>query len=457
MKISESRRKQILAIIGLVYGVIVVLTHQDYGINLDEPLHVIYGRSVVDWYLSGFPSRDIFSYTNLWLYGGLYDTISHLLTRLSPCDVFHTRHLLNAATGFGGVIGVYYLAQRLGSSSRAGLIAAVRLLLVPRYYGHAMFNHKDIPFAVGYVWSVFLNLKSMDAFPKVDWKTAVLTGIAIGATAGIRVAGAILGVYYLFAIVVFARPFAKEFDWWSAARSILVTGIVAYTLMIVCWPWVHANPITRPFRALTTISDFPFSITTLFEGSLYDSADVPWYYAPKWLLIGLPEYFLIGVLLAVGSLLRNPWATHHRKTEFVAFTALFPILYVVITDAPLYNGLRHILFVIPPLCVLSAVAVDKLLDRPGVFSRALPGLIAASALLTVVDTIRLHPNQYVYFNRLFGGGLASAASRYDTDYFANSHRMGAKWVDTQTKSRHPGTSIHLPVWEVTSEHLYVPR
>ena len=354
MKVSESQGKRILAVFGIFYGLIVALTHQDYGINLDEPLHVEYGKSVVNWYLSGFSERDIFSYTNLWLYGGLYDTINYLVTSLSPYDLYHTRHLLSATTGFVGVIGVFYLTQHISSSARAGLIAAGMLLLIPRYYGHAMFNHKDIPFAVGYVWSLYLILKSLDEFPKVSGRTAVLTGVAVGATVGIRIAGVILALYYLLAVVSFARPFRRNFDWQSAVRSVLVSGTVAYALMIVCWPWVHANPITRPLRALMMIADFPFSITTLFEGQVYDSANIPWYYAPKWLLIAVPEFLLMGVALALGpvviSLIQRRPGTRHRLTVYVAFAALFPVLYVVLSGAPLYNGLRHTLFVIPPLC-----------------------------------------------------------------------------------------------------------
>jgi tetratricopeptide (TPR) repeat protein len=456
MKRSDSRHTLTLALIGIVYGLIVILTHRDYGINLDEPLHVIYGKSVVDWYLSGFTDRDVFWYTNLWLYGGLYDTISHLLTGLIPYDIYHTRHLLNAATGFTGVTGVYYLARHIGPSPRAGLIAAAMLLLIPRYYGHAMFNHKDIPFAAGYVWSVYLILKSMDAFPNVHWKTALLTGTVIGATVGIRIAGAILVLYYVVAFLMFASPWSKNspspFNWRSARRSTTIVGGVAYLVMIVCWPWVHLNPFARPFKALTMISDFPFSITTRFEGQVYDSADIPWHYAPKWLLISLPEFLLIGVslslVLLVLSVFRGNITRRHLQTLFVAGVALFPVLYVVVTGAPLYNGMRHLLFVVPPLCVLSAVAVDSLLDGKDTRSRVVTGLIAASALLTLTDMVRLHPNQYVYFNRLFAGGLSSAASRYDTDYYTNSHRLGANWVSHQAEGK-TDVTIHASTSEIT--------
>jgi hypothetical protein len=47
---------------------------------------------------------------------------------------------------------------------------------------------------------------------------------------------------------------------------------------------------------------------------------------------------------------------------------------------------------------------------------------------TVFDMIELHPYQYVYFNRLFAGGLESAAERFETDYWGSSYKEGAEWV-----------------------------
>ena len=67
-----------------VYGVVIVFTYQDYGINPDELGHMTYGRSVVHWYLSGFQERRIFSGTNTWLYGGFFDTVTYLVMQASP-------------------------------------------------------------------------------------------------------------------------------------------------------------------------------------------------------------------------------------------------------------------------------------------------------------------------------------------------------------------------------------
>lgn len=59
-----------------------------------------------------------------------------------------------------------------------------------------------------------------------------------------------------------------------------------------------------------------------------------------------------------------------------------------------------------------------------------PGMTVLVGCLAAVgaDMVRLHPYQYAYFNRLIGGGLASAVGRYEIDYWSTSYKEGVEWV-----------------------------
>jgi hypothetical protein len=54
------------------------------------------------------------------------------------------------------------------------------------------------------------------------------------------------------------------------------------------------------------------------------------------------------------------------------------------------------------------------------------------------DMVRLHPYQSVFFNRLFGGGLAGAAEKYETDYWGASYKEGIEALVKHYRPR--GTS-----------------
>jgi hypothetical protein len=42
--------------------------------------------------------------------------------------------------------------------------------------------------------------------------------------------------------------------------------------------------------------------------------------------------------------------------------------------------------------------------------------------------VRLHPYQYVYFNRIVAGGLRGAAGKYETDYWGASLKEATEWT-----------------------------
>ena len=123
-----------------------LLTFRDYAISNDEGVQQRYGELIIEYYRSGFVARDLFSFQNLYLYGGLFDIVAVALAKIVPLLPFELRHILCAMTGIGGIAAAAATA-RLIAGPRAGLMAAAALAVCGPWYG-AMFNHtKDIPFA----------------------------------------------------------------------------------------------------------------------------------------------------------------------------------------------------------------------------------------------------------------------------------------------------------------------
>lgn len=424
-------KKGLVAILVLYAGVI-VWTFRDYGVTPDEGHHVAYGESVVLWYMTGFQERRIFTWADVWLYGGFYDTVVHLITRISPLDVYDTRHVCNAFVGLLGVLIAYRLGGLFGSPW-LGLLAAVFLILTPRYYGHAFNNNKDIPFAVLYLWSLFWQIKVLLRLPRVPWRWVAMTGLVTGLAMGIRVGGVLLvGYAGLFWGLWYVLHWQREGGTWGGLVKdyMLRMGlmfVIAYGVMLVFWPWAQTDPLRHPLKALTVFSRFPGGHLNFFEGVYLHSNEIPWYYAPKWLLLTLPEFIWVGLLCGVVVYRRH--LVMHLQIGLLGFAALFPLFYLVIAGTSLYNATRHFMFVVPPLVVLSGLGfygvIQVLEDRWRVW---LCGFVGVLMLLTVSDMIRLHPFQTTFFNRSIGGGLWGAASAYDTDNYNNGYKQGALWL-----------------------------
>ena len=105
-----------------------------------------------------------------------------------------------------------------------------------------------------------------------------------------------------------------------------------------------------------------------------------------------------------------------------AFALFFPPVYIVATHAVLYDNIRHVLFLIPPLAVVAGMALDRFdrLLRPARAQRAAAWAVAVAFLTYHVGVmVALHPNEYIYLNA-FVGGVPGGAERFDLDFWSNS-------------------------------------
>ena len=405
---------------------LVLWTFRDYGVSWDEAFHVRYGDGVLDYIASGFTDHEAYRYLDLYYYGAAFDLLCAVGTRLLPLALYDSRHLLNALVALVGVAGCWFLARALGGT-RTALLAAALLLLTPRWWGHGFNNPKDIPFATGYVWSMFCFVRLMPGLPRLPTRLALATGLAIGMTLAVRVGGLMLFGYLGLAMLVSVpRTWddIKSDDIKSLGLGFAKIAATAWIVMLAFWPWAQSRPLFAPFEAFHVMSDFTWRGTVLFAGSQVHAMQIPASYVSHWLIITLPEILLVGLVLTL-------WATlgEGRRYAFVLFGAIFPIVYVAIQRPVIYDGMRHVLFVVPLLCALAARALELLYERVQSWrpAAARAGLVLVTLYLAyhVSIMVRLHPNQYVYFNALVGG-LPGAYGRYETDYWGNSNREAVR-------------------------------
>ena len=250
---------------------LVLFTFGDYGVTWDESFHVRYGDGVLEYITSGFTDREAYRYLDLQYYGAAFDLMCAVGTRLSPLALYDTRHLLNAFVALVGVLGCWFLARELGGV-RTAFIAALLLMLTPRWWGHGFNNPKDIPFAVGYVWSTYGLVRLLPVLPRVPNSLALKTGLAIGMTLAIRVGGLMLfGYLGLVMLLSFPKKLADVKALSLGAAKIVATG---WLVMLAFWPWAQTRPLSAPFEAFEVMSNFTWRGTVLFAGSEIHSTQI---------------------------------------------------------------------------------------------------------------------------------------------------------------------------------------
>jgi hypothetical protein len=217
---------------------------------------------------------------------------------------------------------------------------------------------------------------------------------------------------------------------------------LAYAVMAVVWPWGVLHPL-NPYRAFLYFSQFweqPWK--ELYDGVKILIPLMPRSYLPKLYFFKLPEIF---GLLAIGGLagmlvaILRGWGTPNRRAALalIAAAAMIPVLLVVIGRPVLYNGVRHFLFVLPPLAIVAGLAAAWLFER--LLSWRPASAVAASLVfvaaisLTVSGMVRIHPYQYALFNQ-FAGGVRGASDRFMLDYWGLGFKEASETLVEKIKA-----------------------
>jgi hypothetical protein len=420
-------------------ALVAAATFRDYGLGWDDYTHAEYGDLLVSFYASGFTDKRALSFVNLYMYGGGFDLLAALIAKVLPFTVFETRRLLGAAVGLVGLIVVWRTTRRVGGSV-AGLIALALLVSCPLFVGHQFINAKDGPFAVAMAILLLGLVRAFDQYPSPCAATVALTGAGFGLAIGSRVMGGFGVLSALGALALLFSIDARQDGLRSAAAKLgrfalaMLPGIILTLVAIaLIWPWVVSAPLNL-FHAIDYFSRFfeePWQ--ELFGGTLIRVTDMPRSYVPILLALQLPELFLLlGFGGAIGALVAaaRPDVARNRRAvlALIALAALLPLVVTVLLRPAMYNGIRHFVFVLPPLAVLGGLAGAWLFERArrrAAVAALAVGLFALGVASPGIEMVRLHPYEYTHFNRL-AGGVAAARERYMLDYWALSFKQAAQ-------------------------------
>jgi 4-amino-4-deoxy-L-arabinose transferase-like glycosyltransferase len=439
MRSADTMADRIAMAVLAAVAIAAFFTFRDYGLGWDDYTHSQYGDLLLKLYGSGFADRRALSFVNLYMYGGGFDMAATLAAKVLPFDLFETRRLIGAAVGLLGLYATWRLGRRLGGP-RAGLCALVLLAACPLFYGHMFMNAKDAPFATAMVVLLLGVVRAFDAYPNPSRRTMALVGVGLGAAFGSRVLAVVAPPYLAAGLLLIVAEETFTLGLRTAAARlgrfvwVLLPALpLAYLIMGLLWPWSILAPL-NPMRAAEYFDKFfekPWK--ELYEGVLISVTDMPATYLPHLFALKLPELMLaLGLAGMIGALVaatrRTIPLSKRAGLLVVVLAAIFPIALAMITRPALYNGLRHFIFLTPPIAVLGGLAAAWIIERAQAYGRvanaALAAVFFAGIALPVSEMVRLHPYQYTYFNTI-AGGVRGAHDNYMLDYWGLAFKQAA--------------------------------
>ena len=423
------------------------------SISGDEDKHVFQAKSVYNYFATG--GKDKSYMKDIWgpfyAYPISFDVAMHILTQVFKIDhIYEFRHVFNSWMGWLAILFAGLLAMRI-ASWRAGIVAMLFLFLTPSFLGHSYNNPKDIPFAFGYIFSLYYIFQMVKEFPRFRNRTIILMALSIGIALNVRSGGLLLiaylgffvGLAYLFSMKI-KQMFSAEGIRLAKKTLLILLGIIVsgYILGIMFWPYALEHPIRGPLDALSIMTNFTVSLRQIFEGKFIWSDHVPWYYSLKYILITVPLVVFLGLFFFFMLLPRLASKGNRLWMFMIFFTFAFPVFWVIYQKSNVYGGWRHLLFAYTMLVVASAVGTEAFLR---LFSKKSLRLVAAVPFVALsvspaLHIIRNHPDEYIYYNELIGG-VDKAYGNYETDYYYHSVRQACLWLkdkinsDPQLKNR----------------------
>jgi len=415
----------------------------DFGLTWDASAHMEYGQRILKYYLSGFSDLSSVEMGNIRDKGPLFalsSTLSHWVFGLDPSRFWNFFISLFAILTLPALAGL----GKLFGNQRVAVFSVVALLMTPRFIGHAFTNPKDIPFACTVTWSMFamMRLYRKNRFGILDLGFCALS---IGLALSMRPGGMFLFLY-LILIGTFwlcqKGTFSQIRSHWRKpyilAFQMAAVFVMAWIVMIGFWPYAHQNPIVNPVRSLLASSSFDVTYPVLFNGKPYSSDQLPRYYMVWFLLISTPlnAVFLITAGFVRGILQQfRSWRTERSLLIFgTEVWVLFPIVYFVVLTPNIYDGVRHVLFILPGLALFAGLGADFLFRfMKRYVSQTLAATITVAFLISPASSIlTMHPYQMSYFN-ILAGQPETIHTRYDTDYWLSSYKESAEWINQRQK------------------------
>ncbi|MFM7268024.1 MAG: hypothetical protein ACKOZT_05480 [Cyanobium sp.] len=354
---------------------------------------------------------------------------------------FQLSHLSAILLGLAGSALLIIAARLIGI--RLFWVPGLILLLTPRFSGDSIFNIKDVPFACFYLLyslSLLLRLRRTFSHPgPVPASQLLLSALAAGLMGSMKIV-ALLPVLISEVVLVLLRP--RRSRWIDGLHVVLDALLLSLLFTPASWlePLRFLNGAIKLFRS----HDWPGG--TWWHGEFLSRVQDPQHwstagYLLRWLPSVTPLWILLLALFGIWHLGRLAFAgarvggdapllpRHHQPDEaivlflpFLLQLLLLPVL-AVIGNANLYDGVRHILFVYPPLALLAALGLDRLCRRfsigtAGPRTRMALLVVAVMAALTLLDLLTLFPYAYVYVNEPMRFFLNPANTAFDYWGFA---------------------------------------
>ena len=308
----------------------------------------------------------------------------------------------------------------------ASKVFLVFYLLFPYLLGHGFYNPKDMPFLFLWILSTYLCLKIFIKIfidKKINYTSIFLLSLSTAFLFSIRISGILIIMQYLIILLITINLSKRSFFEFIKLYfgKILLFSLLTLFFTFIFYPILWINPYFI-VDAINQMRNIPYGVCTLTLGECMDSLDLPSTYILIWLFFKLPIICLFGLIL-FPFVERKIFLDDKLKIILGSLIiSLMSIIFLLIFfKVNLYDELRHILFIIPLILIISFSIIYFFSRKITIY------LTFISILFFSVQNINMYPYQYTWFNAF--SNFVDINKKFELDYWGVSGRNLAKKIN----------------------------
>ena len=438
------KKQKILFLFLAIFSIYCALS---IGQGWDEEHSFLQGKIAINYLLSlGKIEEDIFRRE---FYSPIYYSVKFLLIQIFPIKFqIEASHLINLIFSLSAIIGIKKISKEL-FNEKVGKIVFLTLFFYPSFFGHMALNSKDTIIAFCHVWIFFLSIqyiKKQDIKHKANsYINFIAILSALGTGINLFFLGSLIPIFlFLLIDIFFLKKFTcNTFDKRKFLFDIVKGFIIFYFLLVLFWIDTHPNIFVLPFNFFLewVVGDFwrgyPY---ILLNGNYFLYGEIPKSYLLINLIYRSPEYFLLSFVIFIpiflnsSSFYKKKFFLFNYKLLLVASMIIFPFLLVFFTPFSIYDGLRHVLWMLPYFCIIPGLAIYYLIENIDfLIAKMTLSFLSLLIIYFLLNFFLITPYQYTYLN-IFNGKIENRYKKFENDYWGATTRELIGKIDLDKKS-----------------------
>jgi len=282
-------------------------------------------------------------------------------------------------------------------SKKYSIMFILLLITIPSFYGHLLFNLKDIPFAfLFFISNLYLIKYKKYLFDNfwVSKRYLFFISILFSLLLLIRFSGILFFLFSVFLILVLNWRLINKNIFTNLTFIFLIGVIITFVLSPSSWRY--------PFKWLRGAIETQFFLdwggSVLTNGKFLIGKDLPPTYLFEWLIYKLPLNIIFFFIISVFYIIKK-WRTLDEFSSFI-FIQLITITgaFYILTPVS-YDGIRQYLFLIPMFVHFVVLIISKINFLNLSFSIQIT-IFILSIMYMINSQKDIYPFNYLYFNEV---------------------------------------------------------